>query len=287
MRLEEYDVSTQYAARVLTSQRLTPSESTEEVRELILEAESDTFHASVGQNIGVLAPGRRELGQEHHYRLYSVADVPRVTADGRQQLSICVRRCNYIDAFSGEEYPGVASNYLCDLQPGEMLTITGPYGQAFALPREHDANMILIGAGTGIAPFRAFIKHIYQRRPDFGGSILLVHGAQTGLELLYQNDEKNDFAMYYDRGTFEAVEALSKRPGWSDSIDWQGPLKQRATMISQLLQDPKTYVYLAGLVEIRDQLDQVFAEVVGSVDQWQQWKTTMEADGRWVELLYS
>ena len=46
--------------------------------------------------------------------------------------------------------------------------MSGPYGLAFEVPEEMDANLILIGTGTGIAPFRAFVKHIYQERARTG-----------------------------------------------------------------------------------------------------------------------
>ena len=36
--------------------------------------------------------------------------------DSGIRIHLCVRRCKYIDEFSGEEFPGLASNYLCDLQ---------------------------------------------------------------------------------------------------------------------------------------------------------------------------
>ncbi|NIV46677.1 MAG: ferredoxin-NADP reductase, partial [Gammaproteobacteria bacterium] len=101
--------------------------------------------------------------------LYSVADLPEQGPAGEPRIKICVRRCSYIDEYSGEGYQGIASNYLCDLRAGDRLTITGPFGLAFDVPEERDANLILIGSGTGIAPFRAFVKHLYQNVPDWKG----------------------------------------------------------------------------------------------------------------------
>ena len=222
MRLQDYDLTKRYTAKILASTRISSPESKEEVRDIQLETDS-RFGVKVGQNIGVLAPGRKEIGQEHHFRLYSIADVPQLTDQGRLRFSICVKRCSYIDDFSGERYPGIASNYLCDLKPGEDLTLTGPYGQAFVIPAEKKPTLIMIGAGTGIAPFRAFIKYLYQERPDFEGRIWLFHGAATGLDLLYRNREADDFALYYDHATFEAFNALASRPGWSDATDWVLP----------------------------------------------------------------
>lgn len=286
MQLQDYDTATRYPAKVLSNERLTAVDSKEEVREISFEVQSEDFHISVGQNLGVLAPGQSNIGQEHHFRLYSLADVPSKTGDGYQKVDICVRRCSYIDSFSGEQLQGIASNFLCDLRPGETFPVTGPYGQAFALPRDTHATLILIGAGTGIAPFRAFVKHLYTHRPDFVGRIMLFHGAETGLDLLYRNEEKDDFALYYDRDTFEAINSLSDRPGWSNAIDWKAAMRSRGEELCRLLSDPKTYVYLAGLTSIRDELDDVLAEVAGSNQRWFHWKSELESDGRWIELLY-
>ncbi len=286
MKLQDYNVAIRFEAKVLSNQRITSAESKEDVREISIEVESQSFDVKVGQNFGVLAPGQHEIGQDYHFRLYTVADLPRRASNGNQQITMCVRRCSYIDEFSGEEYPGIASNYLCDLQPGDELIVTGPYGQAFEVPKDHDATLILIGAGTGIAPFRAFVKNLYTHHPEFIGRIWLFHGGQTGLDLLYRNDEKDDFAMYYDRESFQVFDALSKRPGWSDASDWGAAMQSRAEELCELLSDPKTYVYVAGLEKIRDELDEVLADVAGSNQRWFHWKTELESEGRWIELLY-
>ena len=113
MRLQDYDITTQFQAIVVNSKRITPNESPEEVREIVLDMEDSGFDIRAGQNVGVLMPGHLEFGQDHHLRLYSIADVPEKTADGKTRIHLCVKRCSYIDEYSGEEFRGLASNYLC------------------------------------------------------------------------------------------------------------------------------------------------------------------------------
>jgi ferredoxin--NADP+ reductase len=287
MRLQDYDTSTQVTGTVQTSVRITP-ENTDEVRELVVDVADPDFAPNPGQTVGILAPGDAEFGQDHHFRLYTVADRPQTPEGGKgSRLVLAVRRCNYIDEYSGERYQGRASNYLCDLKPGDQFTLTGPYGYAFEVPHEKDATLILIGMGTGIAPFRAFVRHLHQdRKQDFAGKIILLHGGTTGMDLLYQNDERDDFKLYYDQDTFEAITALSANPTWEADIDWQTPLQKRADEIWQLLQQSNTYVYLAGLEKIRDQLHEVFANIAGDPRRWERRHAELMAGERWVELLY-
>lgn len=284
--LEDYDIRQRFQATVVASERITPETSDIEVRELTLEIQKPGFELELGQNVGVLAPGAEEFGKEHHFRLYSVADLPERGTGGLPRIKIVVRRTSYVDKYSGEEYPGIASNYLCDLAPGDTITMSGPYGLAFEVPEEMDANLILIGTGTGIAPFRAFVKHLYKNVPEWKGTITLFYGARSGLELLYMNDERDDFAQYYDKDTFQAFKALSPRPAWAAPIDWEGALAQRGQELWKLLGQPNTYVYVAGLEKMRDELDEAFTEIAGSEDKWARRKAELVAGGRWVELLY-
>jgi ferredoxin--NADP+ reductase len=285
-RLEDYDTDARYQASVVSSERITPQASDEDVRELVLDVDRPDFPYEVGQSIGVLAPGSPAFGNAHHLRLYSVADLPDRAKSGQPRIKICVRRCSYIDEFSGENYPGVASHYLCDLGPGDTLSIVGPFGLAFEIPEQRDANLILIGSGTGIAPFRALVKHLYREVPDWEGAVWLFYGAKSGLEMLYMNEKRDDFHQYYDRETFEAFQALSPRPNWADPIAWDQAIAERSDELWQMLTDAKTYVYVAGLEKMRDQLDTVFAGLAGSAEKWQRRKAELMAGKRWVELLY-
>ena len=62
--------------------------------------------------------------------------------------------------------------------------------------------------------------------------------------------------------------------------------KERSAEILEMLDDAHTYVYVAGLVPIRDALDTVFANMVGSEESWLKKKKELIDAGRWVELLY-
>jgi ferredoxin--NADP+ reductase len=284
--LEDYDTEQRFQATVVSSERITPEASGIEVRELTLDVQKPDFEFQLGQSIGVLAPGTKEFGQEYHFRLYSIADLPERGGKGLPWIKIAVRRTSYVDKYSGEQYPGVASNYLCDLVAGDAVTMAGPYGLAFEVPEEMDANLILIGTGTGIAPFRAFVKHLYKNVPEWRGTITLFYGARSGLELLYMNDERDDFSQYYDSDTFQAFKALSPRPKWTENIDWDGALAQRGEELWSLLGQPNTYVYVAGLEKMRAELDNAFGEIAGSEQKWARRRAELSAGGRWVEVLY-
>jgi ferredoxin--NADP+ reductase len=285
-RLEDYDTELRFQATVVSSERITSEESEAEVRELVIDVDRRDFLFEVGQSVGVFAPGSPEFGQEHHFRLYSVADLPGRSDEGLPRIKMCVRRCTYIDEYSGEEYKGVASNYLCDLTSGDTLTMAGPFGLAFEVPREPEANLILIGTGTGIAPFRAFVKHLYGSATHWKGRVWLFYGARSGLEMLYMNERKDDFAQYYDQETFEAFQALSPRPGWAEPIGWDHAFEERGAELLKMLDDTKTYVYVAGLEKMRGELDAVFGTLLGSKEAWARRKAELMAGKRWVELLY-
>jgi ferredoxin--NADP+ reductase len=233
----------------------------------------------------VLTPGPHPFGNPHHLRLYSIASASRGEGS-RSQISICVRRCFYIDEVSGERFPGISSNYLCDRKPGESIAIAGPYGSQFKMPEDDSCNLLMIGSGTGIAPFRAFVKDIFDVRGGWKGKIRLFYGARTGMELLYMNDVKDDLTNYYQEETFKAFAALSPRPHLDPQGALADELEHNGDEIWALIQQPNTYVYVAGLRSNADRLDRALARIAGSEPAWRIWKQDLVRRGRWSELLY-
>lgn len=286
MRLADLDTSRRLHATVAASERLTPDTSPEEVRELVLAVDAPELGVRPGQCVAVIVPGPHPQGHGEHVRLYSVADAPAAGPDGRPRVAICVRRCSYIDPFSGERFPGIASNFLCDRRPGDAVVLAGPYGLPFEVPDDRGADLLLIGLGTGIAPFRAFVRHIVEDLGGWDGSVTLFFGARTGLEMLYMNDRRDDFARWLDAPTLRAFQAVSPRPHWDEPAALGAALAAHREEVWRMLGDPRTHVYVAGLEAVRDGLDDALAAMAGSAAKWQRRKAELVAGGRWTELLY-
>lgn len=271
------------SATLVRSERITPDNSPDEVRHLVFHRKDPAFDCKMGQCVRVMAPG--QYGNKYHPRLYLVADNT-VERDGGVEFALCVRRHDYIDDFNGERYSGIASTYLCDLKIGDSMEFSGPLGYPFAMPASRKANIIMIGMGTGIAPFRALIRTIYEKFGTWEGKVRLFYGAKTGLDMLYMNDENKDLSQYVYQPTFKAFQAISPRPVFDAPVALDKALEQNAAEVWEMLQSPDTYLYLAGVDEMFPRVEKALAIIAGSAAKWQEIKAQMKAADRWHEVLY-
>ena len=88
-------------------------------------------------------------------RLYSIASSPLAHSD---EVHLTVAAVRY--ETHGRKRKGVCSTYLADLvKAGDPVQIFVQPNKNFRLPADGDTPVIMVGPGTGVAPFRAFVEH--------------------------------------------------------------------------------------------------------------------------------
>ncbi|MGC2822659.1 MAG: flavodoxin domain-containing protein [Pseudolabrys sp.] len=125
-------------------------------------------------------------------RAYSIASSRREVGDEAHLLISAVRYDSH-----GRARKGVASNYVAErLKRGQRLRVKLKPNKHFALPAS-DRDIIMVGPGTGVAPFRAFVQE--RRATEAKGRNWLFFGDRTFThDFLYQldwQDALNDGAL--------------------------------------------------------------------------------------------
>lgn len=83
---------------------------------------------------------------------------------------------------------GLASTLLNNLNPGETLQASGPYGQFVLKDEVLPRRYILIGTGTGITPYRSMLSQLSELVATTALQIVILQGVRTAQDLLYGND---------------------------------------------------------------------------------------------------
>jgi ferredoxin--NADP+ reductase len=171
------------------SRNRSTEEGMTEVRHIEMKAEDPEYKYRSGQSAGIIPPGedpkKVEKGAKktaHAVRLYSIAS-PTGGDEGDDTFSLTVTRDNVWDEKGDVEHTGVCSNFLCDLDVGAEVVLSGPAGRAFLLEEELDHNLIFVATGTGIAPFRGMLMEL--DKMGFDREVRLFFGVPYSDEVLY------------------------------------------------------------------------------------------------------
>ena len=119
-------------------------------------------------------------------RQYSIASSPLVSPR-EVQLTVSVVRYRGAD---GGPRGGVASTYLADLADGTPVEVFLQRSPHFRPPEDPETPMIMVGPGTGIAPFRGFLQE--RRALGHTGRNWLFFGDQHRAENFYYRDDLED-----------------------------------------------------------------------------------------------
>lgn len=196
-------------------------------------------------------------------RQYSIASSP---LESPKRVALCVALVKAKAASGQGEYLGVASNFLASATPGTRISVAvRPSNQFFHPPADPLTPMILICAGTGLAPFRGFLQEraAEARAGQKVGSALLFFGCDhPDVDLLY----RDELAAWQEKGVVELRPAytFAERDGvkfvqdrvWRDRADVAA--LYRAGAVVYVCGDGK---HMAPAV--RDTLSRIYEEETG------------------------
>lgn len=119
-------------------------------------------------------------------RLYSISSSPNLTPN-EVHLTVATVRYQHQDQARG----GVCSTFLADRAGEQGVRIYLQRSAHFRPPKNPDTPLIMIGPGTGIAPFRAFLQD--RQAQGGGGKNWLFFGEQRARTDFYYRDELRDW----------------------------------------------------------------------------------------------
>ncbi|NAW50447.1 sulfite reductase [Elizabethkingia argentiflava] len=167
-------------------------------------------------------------------RLYSISSSPE--AHGNQQVHITVAKSEFF--INDKKYTGLCSGFLSGFKEGECVGFYIQEAKHFKLP-DTQKDIIMIGPGTGVAPFRSFLWE----RDALGaeGRNWLFFGDRHFLsDFLYQSD----FQYFLKTGVLTHLDLAFSRDT-AEKIYVQHRLQQKANQVFQWLQ-AGAYLYVCG-----------------------------------------
>ena len=214
-------------------------------------------------------------------RLYSIASSQQAFDD---EIHLTVSTLQYATQ-NGDNRYGSASLYLNQhIQPGDSLRIYVAENNQFRLPENNQTPIIMIGAGTGIAPFRAFLQ---QRKADnaSGENWLIFGNRNFHRDFLYQLE----WQKYHVEGLLNRISLAFSRDHQS-KVYVQDRLFEEAEALYQWI-EKGAHLYVCGSTDLDSAVHQALIDIVqqqGQLDEQQaeQFVNNLRAAGRYLRDVY-
>lgn len=171
-------------------------------------------------------------------RLYSIASSQAASPD-EVHLTVAVVRYET----HGRARGGVATTYLADrVSPGDRVPIYIDHNKHFKLPDDDAAPIVMIGPGTGVAPFRAFLQE-REARGASGDNWLFFGDRRRRSDFLYQAE----WLQWRKTGLLSRLDVAFSRDQ-QDKVYVQDRLREQAATLYDWLQ-AGAYVFVCGDAE--------------------------------------
>lgn len=280
-----YKPNNPYIGKCVSNEELVREGGEGTVRHLKFDISGGDLRYLEGQSIGIIPPGTDDKGKPQKLRLYSIASTRHGDDVDDKTVSLCVRQLVYKHPETGEPVYGVCSTYLCNLNPGDDVKITGPVGKEMLLPEDPEATVIMMATGTGIAPFRAFLWRMFKEQHEdykFKGLAWLFFGIPYSPNILYK-DELEELAQKFP-DNFRLTYAISReqKNGEGGKMYIQDRIKENADELWQLVQKPNTHTYICGLKGMEGGIDEGMSAAAGKFGvEWSTYQKQLRKAERW------
>ncbi|MCH2175843.1 MAG: assimilatory sulfite reductase (NADPH) flavoprotein subunit [Lentisphaeria bacterium] len=188
-------------------------------------------------------------------RLYSIASGPAANED---EVHITVGAVRYES--HGRSRKGVCSGFLADdVEVGEQVPVYIHPNKNFGLPVDDDTPIIMIGPGTGIAPFRAFVQEREER--DAEGKSWLFFGDQHFYsDFLYQTE----WLTALKNGSLTKLDVAFSRDQ-EEKVYVQNRMQENAAELYKWINDEGAYLYVCGdASRMAEDVNQALIQIVAS-----------------------
>ncbi|MBD9367167.1 assimilatory sulfite reductase (NADPH) flavoprotein subunit [Xanthomonas sp. XNM01] len=212
-------------------------------------------------------------------RLYSIASSRKRVGE---EAHLTVDVLGY--AAHGHDHLGAASGFLAGLDEGDQVPVYIEPNERFRVPADGARDIVMIGPGTGVAPFRGFV----QERAETGatGRNWLLFGAQhfnTGF--LYQAEWQEALR----RGELHRLDLAFSRDG-TQRVYVQDRLREHGRALYDWLQNG-AQLYVCGAIAMGRDVHAALAAIVaehngGDADAAADYLTRLQADGRYSRDVY-
>tara|TARA_B110000093_G_scaffold89629_3_gene97060 strand:+ start:7928 stop:9730 length:1803 start_codon:yes stop_codon:yes gene_type:complete len=185
-------------------------------------------------------------------RLYSIASSLKAH-EGEVHLTVGVVR---YDAH-GRERKGVCSTYLSDrIVEGEKVDIFVSPNKHFKVPANPDTPLIMVGPGTGIAPFRAFIEE--RKATEAKGKNWLIFGEQHYLtDFLYQTEWQS----YLSDGVLTKLDVAFSRDQ-AEKVYVQDRMRENAKELYAWLEQGASFCVCGDATRMAHDVDKALHDVI-------------------------
>jgi sulfite reductase (NADPH) flavoprotein alpha-component len=151
---------------------------------------------------------------------------------------------------------GVASTFLSErVAPGGEVPVFVQPAHSFRLPQDSGAPIIMIGPGTGVAPFRAFLQE--RRAMGAKGRNWLFFGDQRrASDFLYEDE----ITAFHKDGLLTEIELAFSRDQ-AERLYVQQRMRERAKELWAWMEDG-AYLYVCGSVSMGKDVDAALAAII-------------------------